>query len=144
MQASLVALIALSALTVFGFVGFVLWLPESKARAKLRHREEVQKQLLGKFSSLQELTDFLSSDPGKLLLGGASGYPESPSKDVAPRPFKEQVGITISWGVLAICVGAAVFVVRGLTLPGAVFTALGIGFLINAMLRVLLHRKWHP
>jgi hypothetical protein len=144
MQASLVVLVVLCALVVFGFVGFVLWLPESKARAKLRHREEVQKQLLGKFSSLQELTDFLNSDPGKLLLGGAMDYTGAPSKDVPPRPFKEQVGITISWGVLAICVGIAIFVVRGLTLPGAVFTAVGIGFLINAMLRVLFNRKWHP
>jgi hypothetical protein len=144
MQASLVVLVVFSAVVVFGFVGFVLWLPESRARAKLRHRTEVQRQLLGKFTSLQELTDFLNSDPGKLLLSGTRDCAETASKDVSPRPFKEQVGITVSWGVLAMCVGAAIYVVRGLTLPSAVFTALGIGFLINATLRVLLARNWHP
>jgi hypothetical protein len=52
---------------------------------------------------------------------------------------EEQIGIAIGWGVLVLCVGAAVLYVRGVTLPGAVITAVGIGLLFNALLRLAFH-----
>ncbi len=131
-------------LVVFAFVGLVLSLVAAHIRAKIRHRTQVQKDLIAKFTSAQELTDFLSSDAGKRLLHGAKDDAPAPWREAAPRPFREQVGIQISWGVLGLCVGAAIFVVHGLTLPSALFIALGVGFEINALLRVLLTKKWHP
>ena len=126
---------ALITLVVFGFVAFVLWLVAAHVRAKIRHTTEVQKELIAKFSSPQELTDFLDSEAGKLLIRGAKDDTPVPWKGPAPRPPNEQIGIAIGWGVLVLCVGAAVLVVRGLTLPGAIITALGIGLLFNALLR---------
>lgn len=129
-------------LAVFGFAAFVLWLVASHIRATIRHRTELQKELIAKFSSPQELAEFLNSDAGKALLRGATAEPATPWKPPPPRPVHEQIGITIAWGILGLCVGAAILVVQGLTLPGALFAALGVGFVINGLLR-LLGSRWH-
>ncbi|MEJ1966693.1 MAG: hypothetical protein WDO56_36190 [Gammaproteobacteria bacterium] len=126
---------ALILVIVFGFAGVVLALVAAHIRATIRHRTEVQKALIAKFSSPQELMDFLNSEAGKLLLQGMNEGTAS-SKEPPPRPFHEQVGITIAWGVLGICVGTAILLASNLTLPGALFTALGIGLVINSLLRV--------
>lgn len=141
MQAPLITFV--SALAVFGFVAFVIWIGVAQARAKLRLRAEVQKELIGKFPSSAELKDFLNSEAGQLFLRGTSDNIAPP-----PRPFHEQVGITIAWGVLLLCVGGALLIVRSSTyLPGgvplgALITAVGVAFVINALLRVWLARKW--
>jgi hypothetical protein len=123
-------------LIVFGFVAFVLWLISSHSQAKIRHRTEVQKELIAKFSTPQELADFLNSEAGKLLIRGAKEDGAPAWKEPAPRPVGEQIGIAIGWGVLVLCVGIAILVVYGLTLPAALFTAVGIGLLFNALLRL--------
>jgi hypothetical protein len=120
---------------VFGFVAFVLWLIAAQTRAKLRHRAEVQKELIAKFATPQELADFLNSEAGKLLIRGAHDTATPHWTPPPPRPPNEQIGIAIGWGVLVLCVGVAVVIVQGLTLPSAVITALGIGMLFNALLR---------
>lgn len=140
MQATLESLVPL--IIVFGFVVVVISLGLAHARAKIRYRAEVQKELIAKYSSTQELTDFLKTDAGRLFVRGATDDPAPP-----PRPVHEQIGITIGWGVLLLCVGVALLLVRGPMLPGgeyvgAVLTAVGVGFEINAGLRVLLSKKW--
>ncbi len=141
MQATLETVIPL--LFVFVFVGACTWLGLAHARAKIRFRTEVQKELIAKFSSPQELTDFLNSDAGKLFVRGATDDPVP-----APRPFQEQIGIGIGWGVLLACPGVALLLVRSHTmLPGgaplgALLIAVGAAFIINALLRLWLTRKW--
>jgi hypothetical protein len=125
---------ALIVFSVFAFVGFVLWLGASHVKAKIRHRAETQKELIARFSSPQELADFLNSEAGKLLIGAAKDDPP-PWKGPPPRPVNEQIGIAIGWGVLVLLVGAAVLFVQGVSLPGAVITAIGIGLLFNSLLR---------
>ena len=127
---------ALIVLAVFAFVGFILALIGAHLRANIRHRTEVQKALLAKFTSPQELTDFLNSDAGKLLVHGAKDNVPNAWRPPPPRPVDEQIGIAIGWGVLVLCVGIAILVVKGLILSAAVFTALGIGLLFNALLRL--------
>ena len=127
----------IAVLIVFAFAGLIVTLVAAHLRANIRHRTEVQKALLAKFSSPQELIDFLNSDAGKLLLhGDGKDHAANAWKPPPPRPVDEQIGIAIGWGVLVLCVGIAIFVVQGLTLPAAVFTALGIGMLFNALLRL--------
>ena len=133
------ALIVLGALIL---VGVVLSLVAAHIRAGIRHRTEVHKALIAKFSSAQELTEFLNSDAGRMLVQGMKDHPATAAKNVPPRPFKEQVGITISWGVLGLCVGGAILAVNGLNLPAALFCALGLGFIFNSLLRVLLSKTW--
>ena len=121
-------------IVVFAFVAFVLSLIAAQTRAKLRHRTEVQKELIAKFATPQELADFLNSEAGKLLIRGA--HDTAPAwTPPPPRPPNEQIGIAIGWGVLVLCVGVAVVIVQGLTLPSAIITALGIGLLFNALVR---------
>lgn len=134
-------IVPLVALVVFAFVGFVIWVGAEHVRARIRARAETQLALIAKFASAQELAEFLNSDAGKLLIRGtideADGYHKPP-----PRPFHEQVGITVAWGILSIAVGGAVFYVRGLSVPSAVLIAVGIAFVINAALRVVFTRMW--
>ncbi len=140
--AAVVILVVLCALVVFGFCAFVLYLPVAGMRAKMQHHTEVQKALLAKFATPEELGEFLDSEAGRALLQGAKDAPAGAPIGPPPRPFKEQVGITIAWGVLGLCVGGAILLVHGPMLVGAVLSALGVGFLINALLRVLLTKTW--
>lgn len=128
----------IAVLIVFAFVGLIVTLVAAHLRASIRHRTEVQKALLAKFSSPQELTDFLNSEAGKLLLQGAKDSAANAWRPPPPRPVDEQIGVAIGWGVLVLFVGIAILVVQGLTLPASVLTALGIGLLLNALLRLAL------
>ena len=135
MQTAMIVQSVAIVLGVLAFVAFVLGLVAAHIRAKIRQRTDVQKELIAKFASAQELTAFLNSEAGKLLLRGAKDEP-APWKAPDPRPVDEQIGIAIGWGVLVLAVGVAVVFVSGVTLPGAVLTALGIGLLFNALLRL--------
>jgi hypothetical protein len=121
-------------LGMLAFIGFVLGLVAAHVRAKIRHRTEVQKELIARFTSSQELAAFLNSEAGKLLLRGTKD--DAGWKEPTQRPVAEQIGIAIGWGVLVLAVGLAVYVVRGLNLPSAVITAVGIALLFNALLRL--------
>lgn len=138
MQPYVIVLTTLLAVVVFGFVGFVLYLPVAQMRARIQHRTEVQKALLAKFSSPQELAEFLNSEAGRVLIHGTTDEMVSPSVVLPSRPFNEQVGITVAWGILGLCVGGAILLAHGPRLVGAVLVALGIGFVLNALLRVVL------
>jgi hypothetical protein len=86
---------------VFVFAGFILYLLAARDRTRIRYRAEVQKEIIAKFSSSQELATFLNSEAGKALLRGSradevrEAAPYSP-----PKSAKEIVGVTIAWGVL--------------------------------------------
>jgi hypothetical protein len=128
---------AVIALGMLAFVGFVLGLVAAHVRAKIRHRTEVQKELIAKFTSAEDLAAFLNSDAGKLLI---SGTKEEPKWGPPPtRSVDEQIGIAIGWGVIVLSIGFAVLYVSGLTLPGAVISALGGALLFNALLRLCLY-----
>jgi hypothetical protein len=127
---------AVIALGMLAFVAFILGLVAAHVRAKIRHRTEVQKELIAKFTSAEELGAFLNSDAGKLLI---SGTKEEPKWGPPPRPVDEQIGIAIGWGVIVLSIGVAVLYVGGLSLPGAVLSALGGAMLFNALLRLGLY-----
>jgi hypothetical protein len=122
---------AVIALGLLAFISFILGLVAAHVRAKIRHRTEVQKELIAKFTSAEELGAFLNSDAGKLLISGTREEPKWPA-----RPVDEQIGVAIGWGVIVLSVGVAVLYVSGLTLPGAVISALGGAMLFNALLRL--------
>jgi len=123
----------------FLFVGFIGWMIFVIARAKMRQRAEMLKELLARFSTSQELSDFLNSDAGKQLLFSEE---DRRVKADIPRTERASIGYTIGYGVLFLCVGVAILIVGRSALVGAIFTALGVGNLINAGLRAYLNRKW--
>jgi hypothetical protein len=128
---------------VFVFAGFILYLLAARDRTRIRYRAEIQKEIIAKFSSSQELATFLNSEAGKALLRGAradevrQAAPYSP-----PKSAKEIVGVTIAWGVLILAMGSAVFITKGLTMASALLFALGIGFEVNGALGFLFSKKW--
>ena len=133
---------------VFAFVGFILYLFAAQDRAKIRYRAEVQKELIAKFSSSQELGQFLNSEAGMLLIRGSKVDEVRQLKQQgAPKTAHEIVGLAISWGVLILAIGCAIFVVRGLTMTSAILIALGIGFEVNAAIGYVYSKKlgaWNP
>jgi len=55
-------------LAPFIMIIFAIWFGSRTKQAQAKHRAEMQKDLLTKFSSAQELSDFLKTDGGKLLM----------------------------------------------------------------------------
>ena len=129
-------------LVVFAFAGFVLSLFAARDRAQIRYRTEVQKELIAKFSSSQELAEFLNSEAGKLLIVGSKGDEAKHGQQGPPKTAKEIVGLAVAWGVLILAVGGAIFAIHGLTMGSALLLALGIGFQVNAVLGYLFSKKW--
>ena len=129
-------------LVVFGFAALVLSIFALRDQARIRHQAELQKELIAKFSSPQELAEFLNSDAGRFLIRG-SGAVAAGSPQPAPRKStaNEVVGTTVCWGVLILAVGFGILAVRGLTLAASVLIALGIGFQINSILGYFFSKK---
>ena len=126
---------ALITLVVFGFVAFVLWLVAAHIRAKIRHRRRCRKSSLRSSLHRRSLRTFSIAKRASFSSAARRRRRRLLGSHRRRDLESEQIGIAIGWGVLVLCVGAAVLVVRGVTLPGAVITALGIGLLFNSLLR---------
>jgi hypothetical protein len=122
----------------FVMIIFVVWFGTIKRRAQDRNRTEVQKDLLTKFSSAQELTEFMKTDGGKLLM---------------PEPERSRTPASrAGTGVFIIVVGLALLASSmlmpqaethsGLQVAGLLAIGAGIGFLISAFVTHKLTQKW--
>jgi len=125
-------------LAPFVVIIFVVWFATLTRRAQDRHRAEMQKDLLTKFTSAQELTEFIKTDGGKLLMP-APAKPSTPASRAGTGTFIVIVG----FGLLA----ASMFMPDpdahgGLQVAGMLAIAAGIGFLISAFVTQKLNRKW--
>ena len=123
----------------FVMIIFLVWFGTIKRRAQDRNRTEVQKDLLTKFSSAQELTEFMKTDGGKLLM---------------PEPERSRTPASrAGTGVFIIVVGLALLASSmlmpqaeahsGLQVAGLLAMGAGIGFLISAFVTHKLSRKWN-
>jgi hypothetical protein len=125
-------------LAPFVMVVFVVWFASLKQRAQDRNRAEVQKDLLTKFSSAQELNEFLKSDGGKLLMP-----PPTRNRAPANRAGTGVFILVVGFGLLA----AAKFTSQAtieddLQIAALLAISAGIGFLISALVTEKLSRKW--
>jgi len=122
----------------FVMIIFLVWFGTIKRRAQDRNRTEVQKDLLTKFSSAQELTEFMKTDGGKLLM---------------PEPERSRTPASrAGTGVFIIVVGLALLASSmlmpqaethsGLQVAGLLAIGAGIGFLISAFVTHKLTQKW--
>jgi hypothetical protein len=127
---------------VFVFAGFILYLLAARDRTRIRYRAEVQKEIIAKFSSSQDLAGFLNSEGGRVLLRGSNVDEVRQTPQHGRRKTaKEIVGETIAWGVLILAVGSAIFIVNGLTIASALLLALGIGFEVNGALGYFFSKR---
>jgi hypothetical protein len=122
----------------FIMIIFVVWFGTMKQRAQDRNRTEIQKELLTKFSSAQELTEFMKSDGGKLLM-------PAPERGRTPA---SRAGTGIFIVVVGIALLASSMLMpqpethSGLQVAGLLAMGAGIGFLISALVTRKLSQKW--
>jgi predicted phage tail protein len=125
-------------LAPFVMIIFIVLFASMRQRAQDRNRTEMQKDLLTKFSSAQELVEFMKSDGAKLLMP----VPERP-RTPASRAGTGVFIVVVGFGLLA----ASMFTTPadihgGLQVAGLLAVAAGIGFLISAIVTQKLSRKW--
>lgn len=117
---------------------FVLWFNSREKRAKIQARAELNKQLLEKFASAQELTEFLERESGQRFLDGMG-----PGKQETPK--EKILGIIVP-GCILTAIGSGFFWLgtdrSGLLIPGAVISATGVGLLIAAAVTYVFSKRW--
>ena len=124
----------------FVFLGFIIWVVAWARAARLRQRSEERNRLLERFSSSQELTDFLNSEAGARLLRVNRGPAYSTSK-IVPAVFAGFITLFIGFSFLLV-----VYLGRdpsggNLIVPGTICVMIGVGILIAAVISAWLFRR---
>jgi len=122
----------------FVMIIFVVWFGTTKRRAQDRNRTELQKDLLTKFSSAQELTEFMKTDGGKLLMPAPEKI-RTPASRVGTGIFIVVIGLALLASSMLI---PEVESHNGFQVAGLLAIGAGIGFLISAFVTHKLSRKW--
>ena len=121
------------------FWGWVVWVILEWRR--VRHKSQLQKMIVDKFSTAQELNDFLQSKEGNKFLNFLRLNGRAP---------REKILSSLSKGVILSFLGIAIIVIGGLfagemmyfTAFGIVIIALGVGFLISTFISYKFSKKW--
>ena len=116
----------------------LVWLRHRAAQARAVVRTDVQKHLLDKFSSGEELTRFIENEDGRRFLEQPTVEKTDPR---AAQLWLVRVGIVLA--VLAIGLLALSTQEGGLVFPGIIVLTLGIGVLIAAWVSHRLLSKWY-
>jgi len=122
-------------LGAFAMVVLLAWLRHRTNEAKLRTQSEAQRQLVEKFGSGKELSEFMETEGGRRFFSNVLA---------ADSNMQRQIERTIRVGVILICagLGCVALLVRNAQFfyPAVILISLGAGLLIAAALR--LSRKW--
>ena len=130
-----------AALAACACMVIVVWIRSRSRQEQARLRAEVQKSLLEKFSSSEEMAAFLASAGSQRFLGDLSL--EKRHSDV-----KERILRSVRAGVIFCTIGLAFLVLavsaqeRRVAVPGVFCLALGIGLLAAATVSYRLGKKW--
>ena len=124
----------------FGFCGWIIKLVFDWK--KMRLKSEFHHKLVDKFGDVKELNNFLQTEGGINLI-----QPITINGSLAP---KEKLMLSISKGIIFICLGIAAFILglmfeessRYLYGCGVIIIALGIGFLASSSVSYNLTKKW--
>ena len=123
---------------LFAMVVLLVWIGYKSKNARIQELADIRKRLLDKFSSGQELTEFLATPQGQGFLKDMETGHRSP---------KSRVVHAICWGVVLLMLGAAFFGLklldREFVYPAMILTALGIGILLAAGISFYLYKKWN-
>jgi hypothetical protein len=125
-------------IAVFAMIVLIVWFGHKVKRTRIQEQGELHKRLLDKFSSGQELTEFLATPQGQNFLKDQEAGHRSP---------KSRVVYAICWGVVLVMLGAAFFgltyMYRNSVVPAIILTALGVGILVAAAISYRLYKKWN-
>jgi len=120
----------------FALTGFIIWLLVRAYQEKLRARADLYRELLTKFSSGQELGEFLSTEEGKNFLQNFWSTRTDP---------RERFVKAIGAGLVMTFLGVGFLVLTpkepGLMIAGVLVVALGVGFLVAGGVSYRLSKK---
>ena len=120
------------------FAGFIIWVVARSREIRMRQRSEERTRMLERFSSPQDMTEFLSSPAGARFLNVLRGQP--------PHPIKSLSG-TVTAGIISFFAGIAFLIVanmnhdNGFRIPGMLGLMVGLGILVSAAISGLLYSR---
>lgn len=121
----------------FALILAIVWLGFRRKQAQIQARSEFHKQLLDKFASGREFTEFLATGGGQKFLD------QLWSPSVGAR---EKMLSTIRTGVVLAVFGLGLLGLsvakRGLVVPAVLVLALGCGFLIATAVSYRITQRW--
>jgi hypothetical protein len=122
---------------LFALIFGIIWLAYRNRQAKIRAQAEFNKQLLDKFGSGREFSEFLESKGSQRFLDAM--WSQGPGRH-------GQVLATLRTGIVMTALGLGFLVLswwtRGMRFPGVIVLALGAGFLISAAISHRLSKRW--
>lgn len=131
-----VLIAVLNPLGFFTLVGLMAWIVYRWHQARTQARMEFHRQLLEKFDSGREFSEFLESKGSQRLLEGLW------SEKITA---KERILQSTRWGVVLTVVGAGGLALswqeEDLLIPGMLILALGLGFLVSTAISYRLSSK---
>ncbi|HEX3128221.1 MAG TPA: hypothetical protein VH394_12900 [Thermoanaerobaculia bacterium] len=122
------------------FVGFIIWMAFRAREARVRQRAEERARVLERFSSGQEVTEFLSSSAGTRYMNLLGERASHPIKSIAA---------TVVAGIISIFAGGAFEIVSkfvqdsdriGFRIAGTLGLVGGVGILVAAIISAALYR----
>jgi hypothetical protein len=127
-------------LSAFAMVILLVWIGLLSKRHSAREKTELRKQLLNKFGSGQELTEFLATPQGQNFL-------IEQEMDVSRGPAKTKqriINLAIA-GIIVTLIGIGLLGLshseHGFVFPGVLMLSMGIGFLSSAVVAYQLNKK---
>jgi hypothetical protein len=125
----------------FVFLGFIIWVVARAREARMRLRSEERSRLVERFSSSQELTEFLNSPGGRRFLDVAKAEPAHPVRSISG---------TVTAGIITFFAGVGFLFIAGeypgrendgFLVPGILGLMAGIGILVSAIVSTVLYKR---
>ncbi len=136
----LVAIIVVPSLVLM--VGWLVWMLTRTNHLKTKARIELQKLLLEKLNSAQEVVQLMQTEEGRQLIEALTMERTTPREQILTSVQKGVVLTIVGLGGLSFRLffptGFGVFIVIGVFLG-----ALGIGFLVSAVVAYAFSKSWN-
>ncbi len=123
-------------LGTFALIGFIIWLLVRANREKLQAKADLYRELLTKFSSGQELGEFLSTEEGRNFLQNFWSTQADPRKR-----FVKAIGAGLVITFSGVGFLVLTLKIPDLVIPGVLLVAVGIGFLVAGGISYRLSKK---
>ena len=120
----------------FALIGLIIWMLLRKSQSRTVSRSEFYKQVLDKFSSGREFTEFLESKGGQQFLADSSSQPLGVKERILKTTRIGTFLTVFGLGLLALSL-----VKHNLVVAGGILIALGVGFLVSARISYDLSKK---
>jgi len=108
---------------------------------KIRNKSKLQSQIVDKFSTAQELNDFLQSQEGNRFLNFLKFNGRAPREKILSSLTK---GVILFFLGIALIIIGQIFIgeMKYFNAVGIVIIAIGLGFLISTFISYKLSKKW--